>query len=86
MSDSNAIGSNTVDNNTVDSNAIDWRTHGVRVVPGDRLDFNTPQTPGMLRGAAINHATVGATNCGPAASPSSRMPRLAPIITARWKA
>ena len=39
---------------------IDWRTHGVRVIKGDRLDANTAQTPGMFRQAAINHARVGA--------------------------
>jgi uncharacterized RmlC-like cupin family protein len=39
---------------------IDWKTHGVKVVPGDRLDPNTPQTPGMDRAAAINFARVGA--------------------------
>ncbi len=38
----------------------DWRNHGVRVVTGDRLDFNTPQTPGMTRAAAINRASAGA--------------------------
>lgn len=38
----------------------DWRNHGVRVVRGDQLDFNTPQTPGMTRAAAINAARVGA--------------------------
>jgi uncharacterized RmlC-like cupin family protein len=37
-----------------------WRDDGVRVVPGDRLDPNTAQTPGMFRQAAINHARVGA--------------------------
>jgi uncharacterized RmlC-like cupin family protein len=37
-----------------------WRNDGVRVVPGDRLDANTAQTPGMFRQAAINHARVGA--------------------------
>ena len=39
---------------------IDWREHGVKVIPGDRLDTNTPQTPGMERAAAINLARVGA--------------------------
>ena len=34
----------------------DWRTQGVRVVPGDQLDTNTPQTPGMLRAAAITNS------------------------------
>ena len=38
----------------------DWKTNGVKVVPGDRLDSNTPQTPGMSRAAAINYARVGA--------------------------
>jgi uncharacterized RmlC-like cupin family protein len=38
----------------------DWREHGVKVIPGDRLDSNTPQTPGMQRAAAIDHARAGA--------------------------
>ena len=37
-----------------------WKHDGVRVVPGDRLDANTPQTTGMFRQAAIDHARVGA--------------------------
>ncbi|MCA3720006.1 cupin domain-containing protein [Phenylobacterium sp.] len=37
-----------------------WETSGVRVVPGDQLDSNTPQTPGMNRAAAIDFARVGA--------------------------
>ena len=37
-----------------------WRDDGVRVIPGDQLDPNTAQTPGMNRAAAINHARVGA--------------------------
>ncbi|MFZ3007060.1 MAG: cupin domain-containing protein [Phenylobacterium sp.] len=37
-----------------------WKHTGVRVVPGDQLDANTPQTPGMDRAAAINFARVGA--------------------------
>ncbi len=37
-----------------------WRETGVRVIPGDALDSNTPQTPGMQRAAAINAARVGA--------------------------
>jgi uncharacterized RmlC-like cupin family protein len=40
--------------------ATDWETHGVRVIAGDALDTNTPQTPGMNRAAAINYARVGA--------------------------
>ncbi len=39
---------------------IDWKTHGVKVIPGDSLDSNTPQTPGMERAAAINFARAGA--------------------------
>ena len=38
----------------------DWKSEGVKVVKGDRLDTNTPQTPGMNRAAAINQATAGA--------------------------
>jgi uncharacterized RmlC-like cupin family protein len=37
-----------------------WKQSGVRVIPGDRLDANTAQTPGMNRAAAINAARVGA--------------------------
>ena len=37
-----------------------WRDNGVRIIPGTQLDFNTPQTPGMTRAAAINRARAGA--------------------------
>jgi uncharacterized RmlC-like cupin family protein len=37
-----------------------WRHDGVQVIPGDQLDPNTAQTPGMERAAAINAARVGA--------------------------
>ncbi|MGC1863281.1 MAG: cupin domain-containing protein [Methylocystis sp.] len=37
-----------------------WRLDGVRVVRANELDPNTPQTPGMDRAAAINHARAGA--------------------------
>ena len=37
-----------------------WKHDGVCVVPGNRLDPNTAQTPGMDRKAAINFARVGA--------------------------
>jgi uncharacterized RmlC-like cupin family protein len=37
-----------------------WKHDGVRVIPGNNLDSNTPQTPGMFRQAAINAARVGA--------------------------
>jgi uncharacterized RmlC-like cupin family protein len=39
---------------------IDWKHNGVRVIPGNQLDPNTAQTPGMSRAAAINFARVGA--------------------------
>ena len=37
-----------------------WKHDGVRVIPGNSLDGNTPQTPGMDRKAAINFARAGA--------------------------
>lgn len=37
-----------------------WKHNGVQVVPGDQLDSNTAQTPGMSRAAAINFARNGA--------------------------
>ena len=40
--------------------AARWKHDGVRVIPGDRLDPNTAQTPGMFRQAAVNSARVGA--------------------------
>ncbi len=38
----------------------DWRDHGVQIIPAEKLDINTPQTPGMSRAAAITHARAGA--------------------------
>lgn len=38
----------------------DWRQKGIRIVRGNQLDHNTPQTPGMSRAAAITHASAGA--------------------------
>jgi uncharacterized RmlC-like cupin family protein len=40
--------------------AAKWKHDGVRVMPGNALDGNTAQTPGMDRKAAINYARVGA--------------------------
>src|ERR1700759_4438138 len=40
--------------------APDWKDNGVKVIPGDRLDLNTAQTPAMNRAAAINLARAGA--------------------------
>ena len=37
-----------------------WKHTGVRVIPGDQLDPNTAQTPGMNRATAIDRARVGA--------------------------
>ena len=37
-----------------------WKHNGVRVIKGNQLDDNTPQTPGMYRQAAITTARVGA--------------------------
>jgi uncharacterized RmlC-like cupin family protein len=38
----------------------DWKQQGIRIIRADQLDSNTPQTPGMTRAAAINHARTGA--------------------------
>jgi uncharacterized RmlC-like cupin family protein len=38
----------------------DWKDNGVKVIPGDQLDLNTAQTPGMERAVAINLARAGA--------------------------
>jgi uncharacterized RmlC-like cupin family protein len=37
-----------------------WKHSGVQVIPGDQLDPNTAQTPGMNRATAIDRARVGA--------------------------
>ena len=37
-----------------------WKHDGIRVIPGNQLDGNTAQTPGMDRKAAINFARTGA--------------------------
>ena len=37
-----------------------WRDDGVKVIPADRLDGRTPQTPGMRRLAAITTERTGA--------------------------
>jgi len=37
-----------------------WRSHGVKIIPATQLDPNTPQTSGMTRAAAIDHARAGA--------------------------
>lgn len=40
--------------------ATEWRDDGVRVIPGDSLDTNTAQTPGMNRAAAVTQDRAGA--------------------------
>src|SRR5690606_29031470 len=42
------------------SDKPNWRENGVRIVKSTDLDMNTPQTEGMTRAAAINHAKAGA--------------------------
>ena len=42
------------------SESKNWRENGVRIVRSFELDANTPQTAGMIRAAAINHAKAGA--------------------------
>jgi uncharacterized RmlC-like cupin family protein len=37
-----------------------WKHSGVKVIPGDQLDDNTVQTPGMHRATAIDRARAGA--------------------------
>ena len=39
----------------------DWERHGIRIVHANQLDCNTPQTQGMTRAAAIDHARTGAS-------------------------
>ena len=41
-----------------DKEKIDWKSNGVRVIPADSLDQNTPQTSGLTRAAAIDYARV----------------------------
>src|SRR5438445_4646927 len=45
----------------MNADSSDWRLHGVRIVHGNELDSNTPQTEGMTRAAAITHARTGAS-------------------------
>lgn len=43
-----------------DHQPVDWREHGIKIIPGNALDPNTAQTPGMSRATAINNARAGA--------------------------
>jgi uncharacterized RmlC-like cupin family protein len=40
---------------------MNWKEQGVKIVHGNDLDPNTPQTAGMTRAAAITHAATGAS-------------------------
>lgn len=44
----------------MDQQKADWRNQGVRIVKSADLDYNTPQTKGMTRAAAVNYAKAGA--------------------------
>src|SRR5271155_5720841 len=46
--------------NLMPNETPDWRTHGLRIIRANKLDTNTPQTPGMTRAEAISNARVGA--------------------------
>ncbi len=63
-----------------------WKHDGVRVIPGDKLDANTAQTPGMFRQAAINAARVGAQKIWAGTVAIQPTPRPACTITAIWRA
>tara|TARA_Y100000588_G_scaffold233663_1_gene247328 strand:+ start:178 stop:384 length:207 start_codon:yes stop_codon:yes gene_type:complete len=62
------------------SEASNWKENGVKVISGDHLDINTPQTPGMDRAAAINYATAGAQKLWAGTVRSDLMPRPECII------
>jgi uncharacterized RmlC-like cupin family protein len=38
----------------------DWERHGVKIIRANEVDLNTPQTLGMTRASAIDHARTGA--------------------------
>jgi uncharacterized RmlC-like cupin family protein len=63
-----------------------WKHTGVRVIPGNSLDPNTAQTPGMNRAAAINAARVGAQKIWAGRCISTRTPGPARTTTASWRA
>ena len=63
-----------------------WKHDGVRVIPGNSLDGNTAQTPGMDRKAAINAPRVGAQKIWAGTVAIQPTPRPARITTAHSKA
>ena len=64
----------------------DWKHDGVRVIPGDQLDTNTPQTPEMSRAAAITFARAGAQKLWAGTVHIHPNAKTGPIITARSRA
>jgi len=56
------------------------------VIPGNELDCNTPQTPGMERAAAITNARVGAEKIWAGTVTIAPTRRPARTITANSKA
>ena len=60
-----------------------WKHDGVRVIPADRLDPNTAQTPGMDRRRPSISPASALASCGPERCTSMRMPRRAPTTTGR---
>ena len=55
---------------------------GIRIVRAGELDTNTPQTPGMTRAAAINHARAGANKLWAGTVVCNRMQKPERTITA----
>tara|TARA_Y100000590_G_C15458326_1_gene915477 strand:- start:309 stop:854 length:546 start_codon:yes stop_codon:yes gene_type:complete len=51
---------NNIQEITMSSKSGKWLNDGVKVISGENLDGNTPQSPGMSRASAINRATAGA--------------------------
>jgi len=44
----------------MESTQPDWKAYGIRIICAGELDWNTPQTPGIARAAAITYASAGA--------------------------
>jgi uncharacterized RmlC-like cupin family protein len=45
----------------MDAGKTNWKDQGIQIIRAGELDPNTPQTPGMMRAAAITHARTGAS-------------------------
>jgi hypothetical protein len=57
-----------------ETKAIDWKNNGVRVIPGDSLDPNTPQTPGTTRAPLSTMLASAPRKSGSGPRESIRMP------------